>query len=46
MVYIVFIPKYEWLKQYRRDLRDYIKLLCKYKGIIITEESMMLDHAY
>lgn len=46
VVYIVFIPKYEWLKQYRRDLRDYIKILCKYKGIIITEESMMLDHVY
>jgi putative transposase len=46
VAYIVFILKYEWRKHYRRDLRDYIKLLCKYKGIIITEGFMVLDHAY
>ena len=34
--HIVFIPKYRRkiiYNQYRKDLRDYIKLLCQYKGV-------------
>ncbi|MEE5989013.1 transposase, partial [Ligilactobacillus equi] len=36
--HIVFTPKYRRkliYNQYRRDLIDYIKLLCKYKGVEI-----------
>ncbi|MCC4421247.1 transposase, partial [Limosilactobacillus reuteri] len=38
--HIGFIPKYRRkaiFNQYRRDLRDYIRLLCKYKGVEIIE---------
>lgn len=42
--HIVFIPKYRRkviYNQYRRDLQEYIKLLCKYKGVQIIEGHMM-----
>ncbi|MBC8744820.1 IS200/IS605 family transposase [Lactobacillus sp. Marseille-P7033] len=45
--HIVFIPKYRRkviYNQYHKDLRDYIKLLCKYKGVTIIEGHMMPDH--
>ncbi|MCC4418868.1 IS200/IS605 family transposase, partial [Limosilactobacillus reuteri] len=29
-----------------RDLRDYIRLLCKYKGVEIIEGHMMPDHVH
>ena len=38
--HIVFIPKYRRkiiYNQYRRDLQDYIRLLCQYKGVKIIE---------
>ncbi|ALB29847.1 IS200/IS605 family transposase [Companilactobacillus heilongjiangensis] len=47
--HIVFIPKYRRkiiYNQYRRDLQDYIKLLCKYKGVEIIEGHMMPDHVH
>ncbi|KEK15390.1 IS200/IS605 family transposase [Limosilactobacillus reuteri] len=47
--HIVFIPKYRRkaiFNQYRRDLRDYIRLLCKYKGVEIIEGHMMPDHVH
>ena len=45
--HIVFIPKYRRkiiYKQYRRDLQEIIKTLCKYKGVEIIEGHMMPDH--
>ena len=47
--HIVFTPKYrrkEIYQQYREDLRDIIKELCKYKGVEIIEGHMMLDHVH
>lgn len=47
--HIVFCPKYRRkiiYNQYRADLRDYIKLLCKYKGVEIIEGKMMPDHVH
>ncbi len=47
--HFVFIPKYRRkiiYNQYRSDLRDYIKLLCKYKSVTIIEEHMMPDHVH
>lgn len=38
--HIIFIPKYRRkiiYNQYRSDLRDYKKLLCKYKGVTVNE---------
>ena len=38
--HIVFTPKYRRkaiYAQYRRDLQEYIKRLCKYKGVEILE---------
>lgn len=47
--HIVFIPKYRRkiiYNQYRSDLQEYIKLLCKYKGVEIIEGHMMPDHVH
>lgn len=47
--HIVFIPKYRRkiiYNQYRRDLQDYIRLLCSYKGVEIIEGHMMPDHVH
>lgn len=47
--HIVFTPKYRRkliYNQYRRDLREYIRLLCKYKGVEIIEGHMMPDHVH
>lgn len=32
--------------QYRRDLQDYIQLLCSYKGVEIIEGHMMPDNVH
>ena len=47
--HIVFKPKYRRkiiYNQYRRDLQDYIRLLCQYKGVKIIERYMMPDHVH
>ena len=47
--HIVFTPKYRRkaiYNQYRPDLRDIIKTLCKYKGVEIIEGHMMADHVH
>lgn len=47
--HIVFTPKYRRkviYNQLRDDLRDIIKLLCKYKGVEIIEGHMMPDHVH
>ena len=47
--HIVFIPKYRRkviYNQYRKDLIDIIKALCKYKGVEIIEGHMMPDHVH
>ena len=47
--HIVFTPKYRRkaiYNQYRADLRDIIKTLCKYKGVEIIEGHMMVDHVH
>ena len=47
--HIVFTPKYRRKAiygQYREDLKEIIKLLCKYKGVEIIEGHMMPDHAH
>ena len=47
--HIVFIPKQRRkiiYNQYRRDLQDYIRLLCQYKGVKIIEGHMMPDHVH
>lgn len=47
--HIVFIPKYRRKAiygQYREDLRDIIKTLCKYKGAEIIEGHLMIDHVH
>ena len=47
--HIVFIPKYRRkiiYNQYRKDLSEYIQLLCKYKGVKIIEGHMMPDHVH
>ena len=46
---IVFTPKYRRkviYAQYRRDLQEYIKRLCKYKDVEIIEGHMMIDHVH
>ena len=32
--------------QYRKDMQEYIKTLCKYKGVEIIEGHMMIDHVH
>lgn len=47
--HIVFTPKYRRkmiYNQYRRDLRDYLRLLCRYKGVEIIEGHSMPDHVH
>lgn len=47
--HIVFIPKYRRKAiygQYREDLLDIIKTLCKYKGVEIIEGYLMIDHVH
>ncbi|MCH4286429.1 MULTISPECIES: IS200/IS605 family transposase [Bacillota] len=46
---MVFIPKYRRkviYNQYRKDLIEIIKALCKYKGVEIIEGHMMPDHVH
>ena len=45
--HIVFVPKYRRkiiYNQYRADLQEIIRTLCKYKGLEILEGHMMPDH--
>lgn len=47
--HIVFIPKYRRKVIYnklRKDIQDYIKDLCKWKGVRIVEGHMMPDHVH
>ena len=47
--HIVFTPKYRRkiiYSQYRKDLQEYIRTLCKYKGVEILEGHMMPDHVH
>src|SRR5699024_6603852 len=47
--HIVFCPKYRRkiiYKEYRKDLREIIRTLCKYKGVEILEGHMMPDHVH
>ena len=47
--HIVFTPKYRRkviYAQYRKDLQEYIKRLCKYKSVEILEGHMMIDHVH
>ena len=47
--HIVFTPKYRRKAiygQYRDDLVEIIKTLCKYKGVEIIEGHMMIDHVH
>lgn len=47
--HIVFTPKYRRkiiYNQYRKDLQEIIKLLCRYKGVTIIEGHMMPDHVH
>lgn len=47
--HIVFIPKYRRKIIYnklRKDIQEYIKDLCKWKGVEIIEGHMMPDHVH
>ncbi len=47
--HIVFIPKYRRkviYGQYREDLKEILKTLCKYKGVEIIEGHLMVDHVH
>jgi putative transposase len=47
--HIVFTPKYRRkviYNQYRENLKEIIRLLCKYKGVEIIEGHMMPDHVH
>ena len=47
--HIVFTPKYRRkieFNQYKRDIVDIIKRLCKYKGVEIIEGHIMPDHIH
>ena len=47
--HVIFIPKYRRKAihgQYRDDLREIIKTLCKYKGVEIIEGHLMVDHVH
>lgn len=47
--HIVIVPKYRRkviYKQYRKDLQEIIRTLCKYKGVEIIEGHMMPDHVH
>lgn len=47
--HIIIVPKYRRkiiYNQYRKDLRDIIRTLCKYKGVEIIEGHMIPDHVH
>ena len=47
--HMVFTPKYRRkieFNQYKRDIVDIIKRLCKYKGVEIIEGHIMPDHKH
>ena len=47
--HIVFIPKYRKKKLYgqvRRDVREILSTLCKYKGVEIVEGAVCVDHVH
>ena len=47
--HIVFIPKYRKKQLYGRlkeDVREVIKVLCKYKDVEIVEGAVCLDHVH
>ena len=47
--HIVFTPKYRRKAiygQYREDLKEIIKILCKYKGVEIIEGQQQPDHVH
>ena len=47
--HIVFVPKYRRkiiYNQYRADLQEIIRTLCKYKDVEILEGHMMPDHVH
>ena len=47
--HIVFTPKYRRkviYNQLRKDIREIIKDLCKWKGVEIIEGNMMPDHIH
>ena len=47
--HVVFTPKYRRkiiYNQYRTDLRESIRTLCKYKGVEKLEGNMMPDHVH
>ena len=47
--HIIFTPKYRRkieFNQYKRDIVDIIKRLCKYKGVEIIEGHIMPDHIH
>ena len=47
--HIAFTPKYRRkviYNQYKEDIRDIIKILCKYKGVEIIEGHLMPDHIH
>ena len=47
--HIVFTPKYRRkviYNQLRKDIREIIKDLCKWKGVEIIERNMMPDHIH
>ena len=47
--HIVFIPKYRKKTLYgqvRKDVREIIKVLCKYKKVEIVEGAVCVDHVH
>ena len=47
--HIIIVPKYRRkviYNQYRKDLQEIIRTLCKYKGVEIIEGHMMPDHVH
>ena len=47
--HIVFIPKYRKKKLYgqvKRDVREILSKLCKYKGVEIVEGAVCIDHVH
>ena len=47
--HIVFIPKYGKKKLYgqvKRDVREILSTLCKYKGVEIIEGAVCIDHVH
>ena len=47
--HIVIVPKYRRkiiYNQYRKDMQEMIRTLCKYKGVEIIEGDRMPDHVH